>query len=103
MQMDSIFTRRSFLKQLAAVGAAGTILPPILVLAKDNVTKLVDTDRRSLRFILDMVYDNPGEPPFVTKFKDTGVLKANLIRPSCPRVRKPGRGRNKWQHPLTSV
>jgi hypothetical protein len=70
-------SRRDVLKHVIALGIAGMTIPRRIASAQESTgSSSRGAKPKSLRFILDMVHDNPGEPPFVTKFKDTAFLKS---------------------------
>lgn len=54
---------------------AALLLLPLTAVKADQLAGSQTTVYTPLRFILDMVHDNPGEKPFDTKFRNPAVLK----------------------------
>lgn len=68
--------RRRFIENLVAAGAVSALTPNVWAQVNKTKEGAAKATSPELRFVLDMVHDNPGEAPFVTKFKDTALLKS---------------------------
>ena len=64
-----MISRRTILAGFAATGAGTSLATRVFA----NIAETASS--HGLPFVLDMVHNNPGEAPFVTKFNDTGFLK----------------------------
>lgn len=76
MQNIPALSERKLMKKLTLMIGIGFLTIQTLLAAETNAP---------LRFILDMVHDNPGEPRFVTKFNDPAVLKQWGYNGQCPK------------------
>jgi hypothetical protein len=85
-----MISRRDFLKNMAVVGAVGTACPALASLNGETIDQVSAIDAAgakapSLRYILDTVANNPGEPLFVTKYNQTAFLKSWGYNGQCPK------------------
>jgi hypothetical protein len=68
-------SRRALITSLAAAGVGTGVSSTTLAALLGTAAPPTNAPLRGLPFVLDMVHNNPGEAPFVTKFNDTGFLK----------------------------
>jgi hypothetical protein len=73
------FTRRDFIKSLAFAAGAGLTAPlgltGALAAGESPVSSVPPLEVIPGPILLDMVHNNPGEPPFVTHYNDPAFLK----------------------------